>query len=199
MKKELEYFLVGECYGGDQERLTDFMMKHGGCAAVTACDSCIYFDCYRGTSHLYPFDRTQITQENYRDFTMVMKPYLRPRWTGIDTLELFMEGFGAYLAACGVQIRMTPFDGERPFEEARETIRRQIDNGFPVPYLMLNHRDLALDDYAWHWFLLTGYEESEAGFLVKVVTYGEWVWLDLAHMWDTGRRRKGGLILYDMD
>ena len=56
MKKELQYFKIEEAWGGSQEWFSDRMMRLGGCAAVTACDSCIFFDLYKGTD-LYPFDR----------------------------------------------------------------------------------------------------------------------------------------------
>ena len=67
-KNELPYFTVGENgYGGAQGWFTDKWMNIGGCAAVTACDSSIYFDLYRGT-RLYPKDMNNITREDYIDF-----------------------------------------------------------------------------------------------------------------------------------
>lgn len=42
MKKELQYFKIEEAWGGSQEWFSDRMMRLGGCAAVTACDSCIF-------------------------------------------------------------------------------------------------------------------------------------------------------------
>ena len=35
--------------------------------------------------------------------------------------------------------------------------------------------------------------------MAKAVTYGEWQWLDMDELWETGFEKKGGLILYDMD
>ena len=92
---------------------------------------------------------------------------------------------------------MTPFSGSRNVREAEEKIADRIDIGFPVPCLTLNHKDPAFFDYDWHWFLLTGYERSANGFMIKTVTYGEWNWISLERLWDTGYPRKGGLILYD--
>lgn len=74
----------------------DYMMRIGGCAAVAACDSCIFFDFYKET-RLYPYDLNNLTKQSYIRFGMEMKPYLRPRWSGIDTLELFINGFQEYL------------------------------------------------------------------------------------------------------
>ena len=63
--------------------------------------------------------------------------------------------------------------------------------------MMLLHRDKALDDLNWHWFFLNGYDEGPEGFRVRAVTFGEALWLDLAHLWDTGHRQKGGIVLFD--
>ena len=52
MKKELDYFWVGEEYGGRQSLLPDFIMRFAGCAAVTACDSCIYMALYKNKKNL---------------------------------------------------------------------------------------------------------------------------------------------------
>ena len=32
--------------------------------------------------------------------------------------------------------------------------------------------------------------------MVKAVTYGGYEWLDFAKLWNTGYKRKGGLILF---
>ena len=134
MKKELPYFKIEEARGGNQEWFPDRMMRLGGCAVVTACDSCIFFDLYKET-HLYPFDRKNITKADYIRFGMEMKPYLRPRWSGIDTLDIYMEGFGKY-------------------------------------------------------------EKRQEKFMAKIVTYGKYFWVDFQELWNTGHKRKGGLILY---
>ena len=197
-KKELPYFLIDNCYGGDQERLEDESMQTGGCAAVTACDSCIYFELYKGETGLYPFDVKHLNRPDYIRFSDQMKPYLSPRFMGIDRMEIYIEGFGDYLRDHGCdRIKMEPFSGDRDVKEASEKISDRIDAGFPVPCLTLSHRDPAFFDYDWHWFLLTGYERSESGFMIKTVTYGEWNWISLERLWDTGYPRKGGLILYD--
>lgn len=197
MKKELDYFRIGNTYGGNQDWFPDFMMKIGGCAALTACDSCIYFDLYKGTE-LYPYEPLRLIKKDYIRFGMLMKPYLRPRWSGIDTLEIYIDGFQRYLSDHGCKtITMAPFHGDRKASEAAKVLKNQIDFGMPVPCLLLNHKSRALKDYEWHWFLLAGYELSEGRCMVKAVTYGGWQWLDLEELWDTGYQRRGGLILYN--
>lgn len=196
MRKELDYFKIEGAYGGNQDWFPDYMMRIGGCAAVTACDSCIYFDLYRSTE-LYPYKKEYLTKKDYISFGMFMKPYLRPRWTGIDRLEIYMDGFGEYLSDRGCNtIAIEPFYGNKKTEDAREILIGQIDSGFPVPCLILHHANPSFKDYEWHWFLLTGYEVFENSCMVKAVTYGSWQWLDFEALWNTGKRRKGGLILY---
>ncbi len=200
MKKELDYFNIEELYGGNQEIFADLWMRGGGCAAVTACDLSIYLDLYKGTRDggqgLYPFDLKNLTKESYERFAMLMKPYLRPRFSGIDKLDIYLGGFQKYLADRGCdRIRVSGFSGSEPFEKAREMLISRIDAGFPVPMLNLRHKDRTFSDFEWHWFLLTGYECFDDSIMVKVVSYGEYVWFDFKALWNSGHRLKGGLII----
>ena len=197
MKNELPYFYVDSAYGGWQEWFLEEMMRLGGCGAVTACDCSIYFTLYKNMKNLYPFDITNITKKDYIRFGGIMKPYLSPRWTGIDRLNIYIDGFSNYLNDYGEKrISLIPFDGENPFRAATDVVKKQIDSGWPIPSLTLKHMDPSFEDYVWHWYLLTGYEENENRFMVKVVTYGSWRWLDFKSLWNTGYALKGGLILF---
>ena len=197
--KTLEHFTIGESVCGQQEWFTDPWMNRGGCAAVTACDSCIYFARTRGMTELCPFDAQNPTKEAYLAFGEQMRPYLSPRPSGINKTGIYRQGFNAYLADHpGSGLRLRSGDGHAPLETAVDAIRAQIDNGFPVPYLMLLHHDTALDDFMWHWFLLNGYDDPGNSFLVRAVTYGKETWLDLPSLWDTRRTQKGGFIIFSV-
>ena len=197
MQKELDYFMIEHSYGGNQEWFLDPMMKIGGCAAVTACDSSIYFDCYKGTEGLYPYEKTALTKKDYVKFGMKMKPYLKPRRTGIDSLDIYMDGFGKYLADKGCDaVHMEPLHGTEDAEKAKAAVIDAIDRGVPVPCLILKHENPLFENYVWHWFLLTGYDTAGDSCMVKAVTYGESKWLDMDDLWNTGHDKKGGLILY---
>ena len=198
MKKEIDYFYIGDSYGGCQDWFRDIMMKKGGCAAATACDSSIYFDMHNITKGLYPYDINSITKDDYIRFSTVMKPYLRPRWMGVDTLKLYIDGFTEYIKEVkpDCSLKMEPFDGNRDVDEAKKVISEQIDNGYPIPCLILQHKDKSLEDYIWHWFLITGYESLEDEFMVKTATYSEGNWVDFNNLWNTGYERKGGLVIY---
>ena len=224
MTKELDYHWIEGSFGGNQEWFRGPWMKGGGCGAETAIESCIHFARHFGKTGLYPFDAEQLTVEDYRKFGTIMRPYLSPRWTGIDRLDIYIDGFGQYLKDCGESgIGMEGLEAaDAGAEEAREAVVRQIDAGLPVPMLMLNHRDKRFDDYIWHWFILCGYAEAErapepgptadAGcaasrwkapegetrFYVKTATYSEWDWLDFRAFWESGEERKGGLVLYSL-
>lgn len=95
-KKELEHHYIEGSYGGNQEWFTGPMMKLGGCGAETACECSIYFDMHYGT-HLYPFDINNLTIADYKKFGAIMKPYLSPRMTGIDRLDIFIDGYNSYI------------------------------------------------------------------------------------------------------
>jgi len=203
MRRELEHFMIGDSYGGNQDWFRTFMMRIGGCGAETACDSSIYFALHRRIPDICPFDAGHLTQEKYVDFAHQMEKYLWPRMTGIDRLEIYTEGYGKYLRDRGVWVlSMDVLSGDEPYAMARSAVRTQIDAGFPIPTLILRHRDPQFEDYVWHWFLINGYEipESSEGetdaMLVKAVTYSEYQWLDLKKLWNTGYKRRGGFIIF---
>ncbi len=200
MKRELPYYEVEGKYGWDQDDFPGFWMKLGGCAAVTACDSCIYLDCYKGISGLYPFDSGKISRKEYLRFAEEIRQFLYPRMGGINRLEIYIEEFGDFLKEkhC-VCLQMAPFPGTQSAEAAQRVITAQIDQGLPIPYLLLRHKNKAFNEYIWHWFMLTGYQREKDGpFLVKAVTFGKAVWLNLDDLWDTGYEKKGGLILFEI-
>ena len=197
MKKELDYFYIGKAYGGNQDWFLDFMMHIGGCAAVTACDSSIYLARSLDKDSFYPFNAHALTKKDYILFSKIMKPYLSPRAGGIDRLEIYIDGYSDYLRDREIsELRMEAFDGNQSLERGWETVKEQIFQGMPIPYLLLRHQDSALKDFVWHWFLLTGFYESEKIKLVKAVSYGEWQWLNFENLWNTGKEPKGGMILY---
>lgn len=310
MKKELDFFYIGDSYGGNQDWCLDHMMQLGGCGAITACDCSIYFKLRMGEEKAYPGNLTEpifpednaparseaekmpaekavtsasasanastsvpvssaasseldsarllpeinlpkpaqvvdgditmpecpkdapfyegpgaalgIDRDTYIRFTEVMKPYLHPRWSGIDKLYLFTEGLARYYEEQGViDMEMEEFDGGNDVVEAIERVKEQINAGYPIPCLILNHRNPAMEDYIWHWFLLVGYEtkdttevaeeqenhvimkdgtEAESGsmddFYVKTATYSEADWVRFSELWNTGYPVKGGLILF---
>ena len=198
MLKELDYFWVGEEYGGRQSLLPDMIMRFAGCAAVTACDSLIYMTLYKNLKNLCPFSTDQLRGRDYVAFFKTVKPYLRPRLMGINRLEIFVAAFKKFLKEHGTFfLDVLPWSGDHDEQNTVETIKQQIDRGFLIPYLLLHHKNPNFENYEWHWFLLTGYDEKPDGrFLVKAVTYGAYEWLDFAKLWNTGYARKGGLILF---
>ena len=176
------------------------MMRIGGCGAETACDSSLYFALHKGIEGIYPFDTAPLTKEDYVDFAHMMEKYLWPRMSGIYKLSTYIEGYSKYLTDRGIDsIRMTAFSGNESYEFAKSTLMKQIDTGYPVPMLILNHKEKSLKDYVWHWFLINGYDvDEESGSMkVKVVNYSWYTWFDFYTMWDTGHDHKGGMILYD--
>ncbi len=201
-RRELEHFYIGNSYGGNQGWFRSFMMRIGGCGAETACDSSLFFALNLGIEGIYPFDVHRLSKRDYVDFAHIMEKYLWPRMSGIDRTEIFVDGYAKYLRDRGVDsVSMTTLGGTEPYEAAAEAVMRQIDAGYPVPTLILNHRDRKYADYNWHWFLINGYEVSDdqSTVLVKAVTYSSYEWLDLRRLWDTGHIRRGGLVLFSAD
>ena len=200
MRRELEHFMIGNSYGGNQDWFRTFMMRIGGCGAETACDSSLYFAIHKGVEGIYPFDHKNLSKSDYVDFAHMMEKYLWPRLSGIDKLSIYIDGYSKYLNDRGVTcISMDTLDGHEPYEKAAATVKKQIEGGYPIPTLILNHKDRMLKDFVWHWFLINGYDEKDGEMMVKTVTYSGYWWFDLRKMWDTGYNSKGGLVLYGLE
>ena len=218
MRIELDHFYIGEDYGSNQDRYTDLWMNRGGCGATVATESLLFFEKYKGFSGLCPFDvHKEITTEAFIDFAMSVKPYLRPRITGIDKLDTFIAEFEKYFSDQDIRgIRMTAFHGTESLADAKAAVLRQLEEGWIIPYLLLNHKDPDFEEFYWHWFLLNGAASADAltaddymtdvmrpaedsdHLFVKTATYGEAEWLDFDRMWETGHRKVGGMILYEL-
>lgn len=197
IEKQLDYFTIDDAFGGSQAWFRNIVMNIGGCAAATACDSCIYFGRTFDRPNLYPFDLWNLTKEDYIRFSQKMKPYIRPRVRGVHKLEWYIEGMNQYLGDVNEKIEMGGFSGNHTYEEAESLIRQQIDRGYPIPYLLLYHQDKeTFKDFIWHWFLTVGYREQDGRFFITVATYGQAIEFPLKELWDTGHEEKGGLIYY---
>ena len=197
MKVELPYFKIENSLGGQQDWFPEYMMRIGGCGAVTACDCSIYFELYKNLRGLYPFDVKNLSKFDYIKFSNVMKPYLHPRWQGINKLEIYIDGFTKFLRDRGENnLKLLGWDGHNDFKATHMVLKYQIDNGFPIPCLTLQHKNILLRDYVWHWFLLTGYEIDGDNWKVKMTSYGVGRWFDFDMLWDTGFNERGGLIVF---
>ena len=193
--KTLDYYTIDGVLGWSQDWFRDWWMHLGGCAAVTACDCNILLARDHGLAALYPHDPQLVTRQDYERYAMTMKPYLRPRRTGIDRLSIYLEGITRFWHDRDIfSLRAEGLLGDVRWQAAWDLVRRQIDQNLPVPCLLLHHRDKAFDDFQWHWFNLAGYDERGGAHLVRAVTYAHEFWLDLPALWNTGHAQKGGLI-----
>ncbi len=200
MKNELPYFYIDKSYGFNQDEFENLIMRGGGCACVTACDCLVYFKKYFGLNSLFDGDTNSVLRKDYIALTQKMRPFLYPRFTGIDKLDIYIDGFNGYLKSVGENgLKLSGFDGEKDFESAKAFVKSQIDSGYPIPYLLLKHKNKMLKDYLWHWFILGGYEEFEDTFMVKIISYGEWMWFDFSDLWQNAYGRKGGMIKFERE
>ena len=195
---DLKYFHIGNALGGSQDWMRDPWMRLGGCAALAAVDSCIYFALFHAKKKLCPIDVHNLTRDSYIQFAMIMKPYISPRFSGVSKLKWYVEGMEAYLKdrEC-TEPFIHSFPMGQPLLQAGQVLQRQIDKGMLIPFLLLNPISSEWRDYHWHWFLLTGYRWDEDCLMVKAVTYGAGRWLPFATLWDEKNSKNGGMILYE--
>ncbi len=195
MKNELNYYTIGDSFGGNQDWFTTFPMRLGGCAAATACDASIVLARNYNILNIYPYKKESIEKQDYIEFSNEMKSYLKPRLQGINRIELFQEGYKEYLKEHSIEnISVSGFKADQSLELAQEFIIKQIDQGMPIPYLLLRHRNVLFKHMTWHWFLVIGYEEEDGRFYIQVATYGKKQKFELKTFWDTGFSQKGGMV-----
>lgn len=197
-KKELEFITIdGKYYGGDQNWHTHKMMKLGGCSAVTLCEVCIWLaKTNPDMRELYPYDPGYVSKEDFLRFFEIVFRYVHPGIGGLTSVDKFVAMAGRYIETTGVKVRVGVRMGNEPYERAEAFVREAIDNGLPVMYLMLKHADAAFEDYEWHWFTLTGYEEKDGRFNVTFATWGQKHFFDLKKAWDTQKAWRGGMAAF---
>lgn len=198
MKHELNFITIdGRYYGGDQNwHPTNRWMRLGGCSAVCACEICAYLAKeFSDQTSLYPYDANHITKEEFLKFFETMFQYIYPGLTGLTRIEKFVQMFEHYVSSqTQTSVMIRSLGGEHSVREAEEFIRASIDAKIPLAYLLLSHKDRAFNEYEWHWFTVTGYEESEQGFYVIFATWGRKHRFLLEEAWDTGKKKRGGLV-----
>lgn len=74
LMNELNYFTIDGAIGWNQDWFKEWWMNKGGCAAVTACDLCLYLAREKGLAALYPFDAAHPRKEDYLLFSDIMSP-----------------------------------------------------------------------------------------------------------------------------
>ena len=194
-RKIIGYFTIENAPGGNQDWLPEWDMNMGGCAAVTACDTCIFLSRSNEYRTLYPYDPERLSRSDFVRFASSMKPYLSPRYHGIDFLETYICGFYDYMASVkNERLILEGISGNVSYDDFSKAVTDQIDRNLPVPFLLLHHKNPKLDDFQWHWFNLAGYDESESGINILTVTYGEYQWFSLEDVYETGYERRGGMI-----
>ncbi len=199
MKNELNHFYIDRFVGGSQDWMPDAWMRLGGCAALAAVDSMIYFTLCQKKKKLCPpeIDVKQLNKSIYITFAMIMKPYLRPRFMGVNKLHLYTDGVKQYMKKYHIDsFTMEHFPTGQSLDVAQDMLIRQIDAGMIIPFLLLNPISKEWKDYHWHWFLLSGYEWRDDRIYVKVITYGNYQWLSFDGLWNTTDPDNGGMILY---
>lgn len=196
MKKELDFIDIEGFYGGDQHWYKDPFMRLAGCSAVCASEACAYlaghFPHLRG---LYPGDPAHIAKEEFEAFMAHMFTYITPGITGMSSIHRFGRCFLNYADSVGVGVKLTLLGGGASAEDARAFAAGGLNEGFLVLYLLLKHKDPALDDFTWHWFNLTGYEIKGESMTVGFATWGKKHTADFDNLWNTGANHKGGMVI----
>lgn len=196
MKKELPFLDISGKYGANQYVFTHLLMKRGGCSTICACHASLLLACKDPSrAGLAPFQRLNMRQSEFDAFAEDMFRFVYPGLLGIPTTELFAQSYLDYTREKGIPVRIEQLQGTAPYEEAEAFIRRMIDDGYTVQYLLLRHTQRSLQSIQWHWFTVTGYDDHDGqDFDIIFSTFGRRQVESLSVLWDTGMEEKGGLL-----
>jgi hypothetical protein len=195
--KEAPFVRVDEYYGGDQHWLTTLRMRMGGCSTVTAAEICATLaGRYADLAGLYPGDPNHVTQPEFIEYAARYFKYVYPRMRGLTDIGLYLNGINDFARDNGLRLNFTTLSGDADISTAEAFVIDAIDAGDVIACLLLEHTDdVALYDITWHWFNIFGYERREAGGIdIVYATYGQKHTIELAHMWNTGKQPRGGLV-----
>lgn len=205
MYKEINYLIIENNYGGDQHWLPEKMMQGGGCSTIVAAELCTCLanvsDLYRHISPLSYFP----SKDEYISFCVKMFNFVWPKYRGLPSLDYFEQSLNDYLKITDTAVHYSKLLDTDSYENAKAFIKHYINRNLPVAFLLLEHESRLIYDLTWHWFNITGYEESPDGdFDVIFATFGEKCRLSLFSLWNKGNPIKrtqddefGGLIAID--
>ena len=129
-KFEIDYYEIEGSPGGSQDWCSDFWMNLGGCAALAAGDMAICLSRNYGLSECCPYDPDHMTKEDYDQYAMILKPYIRPRFNGVTRLSIFTSGFQSYLRDRGFEPEYKLCPGDTCYEEAGSFVKKMMKNLF---------------------------------------------------------------------
>ncbi|MBP3940050.1 MAG: hypothetical protein J6D00_00940 [Christensenellaceae bacterium] len=190
MAKEITFLNIDGNYGGDQNWLPEHSMRRGGCSTVVAVELSA---CLRHIDKKYealsPIG-IYTSKEGFTEFSVEMFKYVYPKYRGLPSIHYFEECYNEYAASVGMQVEYAKLPEHSSYEEAENFLREWIDKGYPIACLVLEHESRLIWDITWHWFTLTGYEDTENGMDVIFGTYGEKCRLPFRSIWEKGNPEK---------
>jgi len=196
MKQEIPFLDISGKYGGNQYVFTHLLMKRGGCSTICACHASILLACQDPSrADLSPIRQLTMRQSEFDAFAADMFRFVYPGERGVPATDLFAQAYLAYAREKGVPVRIEQLQGSESYAAAEAFIRRMIDDGYTVQYLLLRHQSPSLQQIQWHWFTVTGYDDHDGqGFDILFSTFGQRQVASLSLLWDTGMEEKGGLL-----
>ncbi len=186
MLKEVSFIRIDGEYGGDQNFLPERQMIKGGCSAIVAAElgTCLA-NLDKKHKKLSPLT-LYTSRESFNDYVISIYKYVWPKYRGLPSLDYFIECYDEYLDSVGHKVCYDRLDETASYKEAELFLKKHIDEGYPIAFLLLHHEHRLVYDITWHWFTLTGYEDTPHGLDVIFSTFGEKCRIPFKILWERG-------------
>lgn len=150
-------------YGGYQDWLFSegYISKYWSnrsCGVIAASNTLLYMS--RFANRIEGSKEYTITKEGFVDFALYLYKFIRPRFYGIPTVAVMINGIKKYAKKMNFEI--VPFILENPNTklEVIRYIKRGLSRNYPIMMVTWN---TSIKDLKNHWVTITGYYSTKSG------------------------------------
>lgn len=180
-----------EYYGGSQYWFPKKANQVNGCGPIAAANITAYLakafpDKYKT---LYPFINN-LNKVDFIEHMIEIRKYVRPGVFGLTSVHQFVDNTLDFAQRRGVSLTPHILDNDNAsMHEAIEYISQALSKRLPVAILVLTHPVKELEDYAWHWMIITHLklDPKDDKYYITASTYGERHMINLDLLWNHRR------------
>lgn len=183
----INYLLVDNYYGGNQDWYNSYLKRLAGCGPTTAA-----------TITMYELNKINYHRYTKNEFILLMNDlwnYITPGMMGVDKVEKYKTGYDKYLASSNLNIKNSKIlilDNSN-LEEIENYLLEAIETNHPVAFLNLDNGNIKEID-SWHWTTIVSIEKINDNIWVEICDEGFLKKINLSEWFKTSS--KGSFIYY---
>jgi hypothetical protein len=179
----------------DQQWFRTLFHSISGCGPTTASVILMYMasvfpDQCRGA---YPYE-LPAKKEDFVPFMEAVREYVKPGLHGLTDDGFFAEQTAAFAKKLGVPLAYNRVMSSLTVGVAYGYIKKAVDEGYLPALLILRNPARELDDFTWHWMVITGYDDEKR--TVFIATNGSESELSFDLIWHQKNPYKSACVYF---